>query len=72
MLDSEIVEEGEEDVCDVRLHEHGGDDLTISKSKPMVLPPVPLKHEDIFGKWLRVINSDNGEVKFKKELRIAY
>jgi len=49
LLDSEIVEEGEEDVCDVLLHEHGGDDLTISKSNPMVLPPVPLKHEDIFG-----------------------
>lgn len=35
LVDSEMVEEGEEEVCvcDVRLHEHGGD-LTISKSRP--------------------------------------
>jgi hypothetical protein len=45
LLDSEIVDEGEEDVCDVvLLHEHGGD-LTMSKSN---LAPVPLKHEDIY------------------------
>lgn len=45
LLDSDMVEEGEE-VCDVRLHEDG--DLTISKSSPYALPPVPLRHEDIF------------------------
>jgi hypothetical protein len=45
LLDSDIVDEGEEDVCDVvLLHEHGGD-LTMSKSN---LAPVPLKHEDIY------------------------
>lgn len=40
-----MVEEGEEDVCEVLLHEHGGD-FIISKSNP--LAPVPLKQEDIF------------------------
>lgn len=32
LLDSEIVEEGEEDVCDVKVDEDG--DLTNSKSNP--------------------------------------
>lgn len=45
LLDSEIVEDGEEeDVCDVRVDEHV--DFTNSKSNPYVLPPPPLKHEE--------------------------
>lgn len=34
LLDSEIVEEGEEEVCDCVARLHEDEDLTISKSKP--------------------------------------